>query len=109
MLTDWDRRLHKQRGMHRLGECNNLLGRYKRLKQASRELLAKLEELLSTMEKWTQSSQTQADVQVFILDQLYAALPRAPFTDDDTQRIAARVYEYIWQRSAAGALFGEAA
>ena len=73
-----------------------------KLKQASRELLARLQELLATMEQWTQNESTQADVEVFILDQLYAALPHPPFSDEDTQRLAARVYEYVWQRSSSG-------
>ncbi len=73
-----------------------------KLKQASRELLAKLQELLATMKQWTQNESTQADVEVFILDQLYAALPHPPFNDEDTQRLAARVYEYVWQRTSNG-------
>jgi hypothetical protein len=27
---------------------------------------------------------------------------RAPFTKPETQEIAARVYDYVWQRSASG-------
>lgn len=80
-----------------------------KLKQASQHLLAKLQELLASMEQWTQNTQTQADVEVFILDQLYTVLPRPPFTDEDTQRIAGRVYEYVWQRSAGGMPFMPAA
>ncbi len=80
-----------------------------KLKQASQELLAKLQELLASMEQWTQNTQTQADVEVFILDQLYTVLPRPPFTDEDTQRIAGRIYEYVWQRSASGMPFIPAA
>ncbi len=79
------------------------------LKQASQDLLAKLQELLASMDQWTLNTQTQADVEVFILDQLYAVLPRPPFTDDDTQRIAGRIYEYVWQRSASGMPFMPAA
>ena len=45
---------------------------------------------------------TQAEVKVFILDKLYGALPRPPFTDTETEEIASRVYEYVWQRSASG-------
>ena len=55
-----------------------------RLKQASKTLLASLQELLSTMPDWTQNTATQAEVRVFILDALWMALPRPPFTDDET-------------------------
>jgi type I restriction enzyme, R subunit len=41
-------------------------------------------------------------VKVFILENLYRSLPRPPFTDDETEEIAARVYNYVWQRSAGG-------
>jgi type I restriction enzyme R subunit len=73
-----------------------------RLKQASRSLLSALQDLLRPMRDWTQKTATQAEVQVFILDDLYRSLPRPPFTDDETEEIAARVYDYVWQRSSSG-------
>ncbi len=39
---------------------------------------------------------------MFILDDLWRSLPRPPFTDEDTEELAARVYDYVWQRSASG-------
>ncbi len=54
------------------------------------------------MHDWTQKTATQAEVKVFILDSLYRALPRPPFTEPETETIAARVYDYVWQRSASG-------
>jgi type I restriction enzyme R subunit len=69
-----------------------------RLKQASKSLLQSLQALIEPMPKWTQNSATQAEVKVFILDNLYGALPRPPFTDEETEDIAARVYDYVWQR-----------
>ena len=73
-----------------------------RLKQASKTLLSSLRDLLRPMEDWTQKTATQAEVSVFILDNLYRSLPRPPFTDAETEEIASRVYEYVWQRSAGG-------
>lgn len=73
-----------------------------RLKQASRELLAKLRELLKSMEHWTQNARTQAEVETTILDHFYLTLPRPPFTDEETQRAAKKVFEFVWQRSEAG-------
>ena len=73
-----------------------------RLKQASRSLLASVSDLLRPMPDWTQNTTTRAEVEVFILDNLYTALPRPPYTDDETERLAGRIYEYIWQRSASG-------
>ena len=80
-----------------------------KLKQASRDLLAKLQDVLRSMEHWTLNAQTQAEVETLILDHLYVTLPHPPFTDDDTKQMAARVYDYVWQRSAAGVGFTMAA
>ena len=73
-----------------------------RLKQASQGLLRSLRELLAPMPRWPQNASTQAEVRVFILDRLYESLPRPPFTDDETEDIASRVYDYVWHRSASG-------
>jgi hypothetical protein len=47
-----------------------------RLKQASKALLASLKALLQPMPDWTQKEATQAEVKIFILDDLYGSLPR---------------------------------
>ncbi|PIP84475.1 MAG: type I restriction endonuclease subunit R [Elusimicrobia bacterium CG_4_9_14_3_um_filter_62_55] len=73
-----------------------------RLKQASRDLFASLTKILATMERWTQNAQTQAEVKVFILDELYKSLPRPPFTEAETSKLADQVYDYAWQRSIHG-------
>ncbi len=73
-----------------------------RLKQASKGLLSSLRELLKPIHDWTQNTATQAEVRVFILDKLWNSLPRPPFTEAETEEAATRVYEYVWQQSAAG-------
>ena len=73
-----------------------------RLKQASKTLLASLRELLRPMHAWTQNTTTQAEVKVFILDNLWRSLPRPPFSERETEEVASRVYDYVWQRSASG-------
>lgn len=83
-----------------LGKDDLTKGDRERLKQASRDLLGRLQELLGTMEQRTQNAQTQAEVETFILDHLYVALPRPPFTEEETQKIAAQVYEFVWEQSA---------
>ena len=79
-----------------------------KVKQASRSLLARIRELLSSMDQWTRNAQTQAEVQTSILDWLCESLPQPPFTEGDTTRLAERLYEYVWQQSEAGA-FGQGA
>ena len=76
-----------------------------RLKQASRWLLSSLTELLQRLPAWTRNSQTQAEVKVLVLDNLWQSLPRPPFTEQETQQLADRVYDYVWQRSASGNYF----
>lgn len=41
----------------------------------------------------------QAEVEVFILDHLFKVLPSPPFSDDDKQAVAKRVYQHVWQQS----------
>ena len=76
-----------------------------RLKQASKALLASLEDLLRPIPGWTQNTNTQAEVKVFILDSLWRSLPRPPFNDEETESVADRVYDYVLQRSVGGHAF----
>ena len=73
-----------------------------KLKQASRGLLASLKEHLASMPAWTKNAATQADVQMFILDNLYASLPRPPFSDEDMEALAIRLYGFVFQQSEQG-------
>ncbi|MCI0458563.1 MAG: type I restriction endonuclease subunit R [Gemmataceae bacterium] len=73
-----------------------------KLKQASRGLLASLQEVLGRMDRWTEKEQTQAEVRVFILDRLCEALPNPPYSPEETERVAGAVYQYVWQRSTTG-------
>jgi len=73
-----------------------------KLKQASKSLLASLHELLTPMYDWTKNTSTQAEVKVFILDNLWQSLPRPRFTDQETEVLASRVYDYVWQRRTSG-------
>jgi type I restriction enzyme, R subunit len=72
------------------------------LKQASRSLLASLRNLLAAMPRWTSNAQTQAEVEVFIRDFVWAQLPRPPFSEEDAEMIAKRVYDHVWQQSMSG-------
>src|SRR4029077_16341321 len=70
-----------------------------KLKQASKSLLSSLRDLLKRMPAWTQNSQTTAEFKCLVLYTLGQSLPRPPFTERDTEELADRVYEYVWQRS----------
>ena len=73
-----------------------------KLKLASRSLLEELQRLISPLDKWTQKEQTQAEVEVFILDHVFHALPTPPFTAEEKEAAALRAYRHIWQQSASG-------
>jgi type I restriction enzyme R subunit len=73
-----------------------------KIKQESRDLLAELQRLIAPLEQWTEKEQTQAEVEVFILDHVYQALPEPPYTADDKREVAELVYRHIWQQSASG-------
>jgi type I restriction enzyme R subunit len=73
-----------------------------RLKAASKELLAALTRLIGPLEQWTHKEQTQAEVEVFILDNVFQMLPSPPFSATDKEKTARRVYRHIWQQSASG-------
>ncbi len=75
-----------------------------RVKQASKGLLATLQKQLASMPAWTQNATTQADVKVLILDTLYQSLPRPPFTDEEADALAEKLYGFVWQQSGQGQL-----
>jgi type I restriction enzyme R subunit len=70
-----------------------------RVKLASQSLLDSVRKLIAPLERWTEKEQTQAEVEVFILDHVFQALPTPPFTDDEKQAIAKLAYQHIWQQS----------
>lgn len=76
------------------------------VKQESRTLLAEVQKLIAPLAQWTEKEQTQAEVEVFILDHVYQALPDPPYTEDDKRAAANLVYRHVWQQSATGLLAG---
>jgi type I restriction enzyme, R subunit len=72
------------------------------VKQASRELLAAIKARLAELDRFWEKEQTKADVEIFILDNVYAKLPTPPFTPDEKKRAAAHVYAHVWQQAMNG-------
>jgi len=73
-----------------------------RVKQASQELLASLQELIAGLDRFWEKEQTQAEVEVFILDRLFETLPTPPFTEEEKKEAAHKVYQHVWQQAASG-------
>lgn len=75
-----------------------------RVKQASRELLASIKTRLAELDRFWEKEQTKADVEVFILDEVFAHLPTPPFTPEEKEVLAANVYAHVWQQAINGEL-----
>jgi type I restriction enzyme R subunit len=73
-----------------------------KVKQASKGLLVAVNQRLASMPNWTKNAATQADVQMFILDNLYASLPRPPFTEAEADSLAQRLYGFVFEQSERG-------
>jgi type I restriction enzyme R subunit len=73
-----------------------------RVKQASQELLAAIKARLAELDRFWEKEQTKADVEVFILDEVFASLPTPPFTADEKTMLAASVYAHVWQQAVSG-------
>jgi type I restriction enzyme R subunit len=75
-----------------------------RVKQASRELLASIKTHLAELDRFWEKEQTKADIEVFILDQIFAKLPSPPFTVEEKTAVAGHVYNHVWQQAMSGGL-----
>jgi type I restriction enzyme R subunit len=50
-----------------------------------------------------------AEVETLIRDSLWVELPTPPFSDDEKQTMAGRIYQHVWRQSANGVLTNERA
>ena len=73
-----------------------------RVKQASKDLLAAIKARLAELNRFWEKEQTKADVEVFILDEVFASLPTPPFTAEEKNAVAASVYTHVWQQAING-------
>ena len=73
-----------------------------RIKLASKNLLESLRKLIAPLDRWTEKEQTQAEVEVFILDKLSETLPTPPFTLAEKEAAAKQVYRHVFEQSLSG-------
>ncbi len=73
-----------------------------RVKLASKELLASIKARLAELDRFWEKEQTKGDVEVFILDHVFASLPTPPFSANEKKVIAESVYGHIWQQAMNG-------
>jgi type I restriction enzyme, R subunit len=70
-----------------------------RVKQASRELIASIKTRLAELNHFWEKDQTKANIEVFILDNVYVSLPTPPFTSDEKKVVAQNVYAHVWRQA----------
>ena len=75
-----------------------------RVKQASRDLLVTVKARLAELDRFWEKEQTKAEIEVVILDKIYAGLPTPPFTLEEKGAAASEVYNHIWQQAIRGEL-----
>ncbi len=73
-----------------------------RVKEASRNLLASIKTRLFELDRFWEKEQTKAEIEVFILDQVYTSLPTPPFTAEEKKAAAAQIYAHVWQQAVSG-------
>lgn len=73
-----------------------------KVKRASRELLAAIQIRLAELDHFWEKEATKADIEVFILDKIYASLPTPAFSTDEKQAVAEAVYGHVWQQAVSG-------
>lgn len=73
-----------------------------RVKQASRDLLASVKARLAELDRFWEKEQTKAEVEIFILDEVFASLPTPPFTPAEKKLVAGNVYAHVWQQALNG-------
>jgi type I restriction enzyme R subunit len=73
-----------------------------RVKQSSRSLLSAIQTHLKNFEDWTAKEQTQADIKIFVLDQVFESIPQPPYTAEEAEAMAERIYEYVFQKTVGG-------
>jgi type I restriction enzyme R subunit len=78
------------------------------VKQASKDLLAKVLEVVATRHDWIAKEPTKAEVEELIQVELFTLLPDPPFNEDEKLALAGRVYQHVFEQSAAG-VFGQKA
>lgn len=59
-----------------------------RIQQAPRDLLASVLAVIAPLDRWTEKEQTQAEVETFIMDQVYLSLPESPYTPQEKADVA---------------------
>ena len=62
-----------------------------------------VEARLAELDRFWEKEQTKAEIEVFVLDQVYTSLPTPPFSVKEKAHMVGEVYGHIWQQAVRGA------
>lgn len=79
------------------------------VKAASKHLLARVLEIITTRHNWIAKEPTKAEVEVLIQEEVFTLLPEPPFDEDEKMALAGRVYQHVFRQSEAGVFGAKAA
>jgi type I restriction enzyme R subunit len=96
-IRRYERAEHGQRSYESIGQSS----------AESRNVLARLREVIEGVDRWTEKEQTQAEVKSLILDHIFATLPD-PYSVAEKQAAADRLYQHVWHVSASGGFMAAA-
>lgn len=72
------------------------------VKQASKALLATIQNRLKELDRFWEKEQTKADIEIIIMDKLFTSLPTPPFSPDEKNSLARNIYQHVWQQAVSG-------
>ena len=64
-------------------------------------MLCSMTAVIAPLDRWTEKEQTQAEVEIFIMDQVYLSLPEPPYTPQDKADVAQLVFSTFGSRACA--------
>jgi type I restriction enzyme R subunit len=73
-----------------------------KVKCSSQSLLQSILGHLQNFENWTAKEQTRADVETFVIDHVLINLPQPPYTEDEAQEVATKIYDFVLQQALSG-------
>jgi type I restriction enzyme R subunit len=57
---------------------------------------------LAELDRFWEKEQTKGEVEILILDEIYAKMPSPPLTDDEKIALSKNVYAHVWQQAVRG-------
>lgn len=76
-----------------------------KVKRSSQSLLQSILTHLQHFENWTAKEQTRADVETFVMDHVLLNLPQPPYSEEEAQKLATKIFDFVLQQALSGTNF----